>query len=293
MNKLILTLFLLLNVGSSIAQVPYTSIDFENSVWSQSSYAVWFSTSFYEVVVDGDTLINNVAYHKLYSYGITYFYDDPWQFEIVDSMEIDEYSGAIRENDQKQVLLVGRGAMQESVLFDYNLILGDTIETVASGGGGISGIGIVNQIDSVLVCGTWRNRYRFDLPLAPAYFIEGVGSSAGILPSYEYFESGSWLNCYSNNNCECGDLMVNNKEVTTKDTEYDIFPNPISTNFTVKSFNDSAGTRMTVFNLMGQIVYSETNHGTTNIDCSGWTPGVYFLTIEKNKQKEIHKMLKL
>ena len=88
------------------AQVPYTSFQFESSNWQEYHYQVFFNRSYYDVFVEGDTTIFDVQYYKLRREGKTYYYDDPSQIEIVDSMEFSEYLGAIRENDQKRVEFV-------------------------------------------------------------------------------------------------------------------------------------------------------------------------------------------
>lgn len=291
MKTLLPILFLWISISSSTAQLPYTPFEFETSIWDQFQYSLWFEQDFYDVKVVGDTMINNIEYHKLQVEGMAYFYEDN-QFEITDSMVIDYYGGAIRENDQKQVFLVHPTDLEESILFDFNLMVGDTVDLL--GTGDPQDIAVVTSIDSIEVCGALRNRYNlyFVEWLMDTYLIEGVGSKAGILPEYEIFESGSTLTCFSNTNCLCWEFVSNTEELAEENDFFEIYPNPSHSVFTITSTAQFTDAELFIANAVGQNVFEGILKETSTIDSSDWGSGVYFVVLQKEGVQSIKKIVK-
>lgn len=289
MKKSLLSFILLISLSSLKSQVPYTPFNFEASSWSEFSYSGWFVNTYSDVTVSGDTVINNVGYYKLHREGMYYVYETPNIIE--DSTAVDEYVGAIRENDQKQILFIDPESQEEIILFDYNLNLGDTVNLASSGF--LEEPGVVNQIDTIEVCGTERNRYkiRFVESEMETYLIEGIGSSAGIIPEYEIFESGSKLLCYSTDGCECG-ILVSIEETFKALANVNIYPNPVSDQINIEFTDEVKDIEITILNTLGQTILTRNLSGDTNISCSHWDKGVYFVRLKSDRMKGTLKILK-
>lgn len=82
--------------------------------------------------------------------------------------------------------------------------------------------------------------------------------------------------------------MCNVTALNETEMEVSIYPNPSNGNFTVNvSGNDAANSQITIYNSIGQIVYSEQiNSAKTQIDLSNQTSGIYFCRVE-SKTKTI------
>jgi Secretion system C-terminal sorting domain len=294
MKKLIFlfTFFFIVVCGN--AQVEYTPFQFETSVWEESSYAVWFSTSEYEISVEGDTLIDNKIYFKLMKRGMEYYYDSPQQNMITDSLEIDDYIGAIREYDFKLVDYISKYQTSPVTIYDFNLEEGDTTQIFDLNFGIIDAK--VTTVDTVEICGTFRNRYEIRfigswLPI-PVYLIEGLGSTNGIIPNYELFESAAYLHCYSNSTCDCFDSTVSTQQVNKDEIDIHVYPNPVSQNEIKVFFSNTQNSSIEIYNPLGQRVYENTidfDHHT--IDCMNWPNGCYFLKITNDKWQQTKTIL--
>ncbi len=290
---LVLGLFLVFNCT---AQVPYTPFDFENSLWKEFHNVLWFEQSEYEVFVEGDTIIDGSNFYKLRKIGMTYFYDDVWQSVITDSMEIDEYAGAIKENDQKQIELIYPWKEVPEVIYDFNWAVGDTLDLEIYNDGQTFLKTVIADIDSVEVCGQFRNRFRliFIDYWTVAYVIEGIGGDGGLIPRYTYFESGARLYCYSNSECECGDLIVSTNAVNKPNTKFTAYPNPsngdrININITSSEPHDL---NLSIYNALGQKVYQDERNTTAfEVNCSNWQNGYYFIKVQTNEWEQTHKVL--
>jgi hypothetical protein len=86
-------------------------------------------------------------------------------------------------------------ASEEYLVYDFNLTVGDTVPSPGGPNYPESNI-VIQSIDSVLISGLFRKRYRLD-PVH--YIVEGVGSSTGLLNPIDFDWSGSCqisLECY-------------------------------------------------------------------------------------------------
>jgi len=290
MKKSILLFTVYLMVVGLKAQVEYTPFQFENSIWQESDFGVWFTTSEYEVSVEGDTIIDDKTYYKLFKRGMTYFYDSPQQYSIIDSVEVDIYLGAIRENDVKLIEYITSAQTIPVILYDFNLEVGDTTQVYDISFAEYVDAEVIS-VDTVEICGSSRNRYAlaFFPPAVPSitYLIEGIGSTNGILPTYELFESASNLRCYSNSTCNCFNLIVNTQQDVGDVIKIQVYPNPVSQNSFRVSAANAQNSSIKIYNHLGQSVYENTidlDH--ISIDCSNWPNGCYFLKItDKNWQE--------
>jgi len=270
-----LILLALLFTYQAKAQVPYVPFDFETSVWTEFYYSNFFYSEYTDVVMDGDTTIDNQTWQKLRREGMGYYYDSPDQYIITDSMVIDEYVGAVRENSQKQVMYVSSGQTESTVLYDFNFEIGDTIELMDFGVSPMSAMVLSN--DTVEVCGVLRNRYHLlfvDPVITDPVLIEGIGSLSGIIPRFELFESGGSASCYSRENCDCGEQLVAVFDVEEASFKFKVSPNPTDGRICIES--DGLIVRVEVYDGFGRLVLVGAE---SEIDFSGMSSGVYFCRV--------------
>lgn len=289
----ILFLFCLCSFFQATTQVTYTPFEFERSSWNEQSYNIWFSRSYYDVQVDGDTIIDNVSYYKLRQEGLTYFYDDPSQIEISDSSSFDAYIGAIRETDEKQIEFLFPNNPSPVIIYDFNITTGDTLAIFDRSLGEVTAV--VAAMDTVDYCGTMRNRYTLNFPdwlPFPSFWIEGVGSSNGIIPTYELFESAVSLNCFSKENCDCGQIINSiNLRPGLRD-EFKVYPNPVNQELSIQSNSGIPINTISIFNLYGQQVFeTKVNDTSINISCDFLAQGSYFLKLSGTDWHHTQKLL--
>jgi hypothetical protein len=138
-----------------------------------------------------DTMINGIQYRILTdSTWHSGFWPTPWA-------SYSATAGFLREDTlSKKVFFIPSAAMQEKVLYDWNVAVGDTVTSGDS-------VYIVVQLDSFTLNNNWHKRWQLD-PLVQSSFssayeiLEGVGSTNGIFNFPEDFESQWRLTCFSN-----------------------------------------------------------------------------------------------
>ena len=287
MKKSILFLNFCFIVVCGNAQVEYTPFQFETSIWQESSYALATYSSEYEISAEGDTIIDGKNYYKLRKKGYEYIYDG--DTNMTDTFEIDYYWGAIREYDFKLVECIYAGYDTPFQIYDFNLEEGDTAQIFDFAHGIMDAK--VTKVDTVEICGTLRNRYEIRfigpwLPI-PAYLIDGIGSTNGILPQYELFESAVFLECYSNSTCDCFDATVSTQQVNNDEIDIHVYPNPVSQNEITVSFSNAQSSSIEIYNSLGQFVYKSTiDFDYHTINCMNWPNGCYFLKIKNDKWQQ-------
>lgn len=210
-RNLLIALILLPNI---IFAQDYCPFDFENGLWEANYYSLFGSDisylyqSQYNDYTIGDTLVNDsmLCYKLIRTGGECYNYNFDCYADIYTPFT--QNLGVICEQDKR---VYHNGIL----LYDFNAEVGDTIAHWA----GILSFGVyqapvIEEIDSVEVCGKVRRRLRTNnFTLSQIYFIEGVGSNAGLIPRYEHFEDGSRSVCYSDQNCEPCTLRYCNGDV--------------------------------------------------------------------------------
>ena len=180
---------LILNQGFSQSYVPFPT---ENAYWkgAVTSHEDYWKTNVFST--NGDSLINGLTYTKLKEKGLFY----PWHNQgIPHSFPsfYENYAGCFR-NDilNKKVFFIAPGSSTEKLWYDFNMNIGDTIFDYGLW------VKVVLDIDSVMIDGTNRKRLIIDSCSwqDPNYFIEGVGSTYGLIAEGTCpFESSEELTC--------------------------------------------------------------------------------------------------
>ncbi len=183
----------------------------------------------YTIQVAGDTTIQGLSYHQLRQTGtnsITPLIGDPPSPTTI--VPIDSYVGAVRvDSAASRWWVVLPGAVEEVLLYRFDLEVGETVEGTY---GACGGAPIVTDIDAVWFHG--RAHRRFILDGGFRYLIEGVGASSGLLGHLcQFFEEYGCLQAYAQGDEHwhvrgCEAIATGVAEAVRPSTSFSIFPNP-------------------------------------------------------------------
>jgi len=225
---------------------------------------------------DGDTLISSQLYKQLY-------------FSNDSLMTTWWYYGALREDLFKKVYYVRPSEVNERLLYDFNLNVNDTFH-ICYGAYSIT----VNSIDTITLL-NGESRKRFSFTPGPEIWIDGIGSTMGVVTDGGYYycpttDGGTiFLNCFSENdtlkykdtfyNIPCSIVTgISDKE---QNIHIDLFPNPFNS-YAVLTISDFRFTNynLRIYNAMGQLLQNQViNNGSTKIDRDLLRDGIYFYQI--------------
>ncbi|MBL0049577.1 MAG: T9SS type A sorting domain-containing protein [Bacteroidetes bacterium] len=194
------------------------------------------------ILYDGDTLINNLIYHRLSSPAVHNYYIAPCSGGN-SGYSPGLYYGAIRQDTiLHKVFIIPADSSNEVILYDFSLQVGDTVTGYLE----VTYPGvkdIVLSIDSFLIDGFYH-RALYINSLYNIYYIEGVGSSFGLLvPSPGYVSdfgiysilcmkvNGTTIFPIGQSSCN---MILGTPEFQQEKANW-IFPNPASNEFTIKS----------------------------------------------------------
>lgn len=279
--KLFILLFVLqINLNAQ----SYFPLPDSNAVWTISSLAQGSIKGIYKFGVYGDTSINNISYNKVY-------YNNDYNFNLTNSFLF----GLIRESNKKVYKYIGNNS--EAILYDFNLIIGDSAKSISTNGFTFSKK--VTDIDSVLINGQFRKRWIFP----EEYWIEGIGSSFGLLdPLVQSFDFCRSLICLSENaivtyqnanpDCttpapyDCDGILnpISVSEHVFKNSKSIIFPNPFSNSAIIKTSIELNDAALKIYDLLGQEVLtnSHLNGQEIKINKENLTNGNYYYKLTQN-----------
>ena len=212
----------------------------------------------YQYTYDGDTIINSHVYKKILKDGIIFS-------QICYPETPLGYQGAFREDTiAKKAYLVLPGDTADSLLYDFNLQIGDTIKTVLhsmSIWANSCTPYVVDAIDSQLIGSSYRKKWHAPgiNGCFPATYVEGMGNLFGFLDSYYYFEEGAVLLCFSVNNQPLYSIGPNTcNPVSIEDKLFEvesihIQPNPISENSLHVLLDKTQGSKINSVNIYNSL----------------------------------------
>jgi hypothetical protein len=305
LKKIIIYIFILLSVKIYSQNNQLV----QNAKWYISTYAQnngCYSVRDFNQYFKNDTTINGNQYFIVSEVG----YEQNYPSGQGSGCPTNSYSYAFTSSilvryDQKKLLIWSTTTNQDEVFLDYNLNVGDTITNV--GFTNVFGSNLklpVTSIDSILVNGIYLKRFYYAGAMGTKYIIEKIGSIQGFLNTYSYdFESGSSLNCYSENfitlynepsSTKTCELTLSLNEKVNEDLAITLFPNPATSGFMI-DFKNSHQTiyKMSIKNLFGQII-QETDQPKTNFtyDISFLKNGLYFVELKTETGTILKKIVK-
>jgi len=265
--------------------------------------------------LNGDTTIGSYTYQKLYlSYSRTDYINGtpncpPGCSPSNTYYHSPSFEGAIRQDiSLRKVFIFQPPSTQESLLYNFNLSLGDTLPVSAIV---YSEKNYVSKIDSILVGGQYHKRFwLWAIGTTPptssdsgyVSIIEGIGSTFGLLTDLvPLFEVGCGLNCVKVNSIPvfpptamtCTSLITGIDEKENK-FSFQISPNPFSKQTNIHTDKILKDATLTIFNFCGQQVKQMRNiSGQTIILQRDYLPnGFYFLQLmQDNKTYTTDKLI--
>jgi hypothetical protein len=274
-----------------------------NALWNETagdgSCGTGVDTREYAYLLDGDTTVNALTYHKVYQiWGYwsnscsTYF--QTWLYSR-------SFYGGYRTDTMKHVYACCTQYLgaHDSLLYDFNLNVGDTLTQYTAHTFLSPPPYIVHSIDSVLVGSSYRKRFNIEIngdtmPWQAPSIVEGIGSTQGLFDFLEIpFEIATSLDCftqndttwkppYGNQNAYCGMYYAGINNLKAPASAISVFPNPGSGKFTIQSSVVSDQWSVEIYNVLGEQIYTSkftANNSEFSIDLSSNPSGVYFYRV--------------
>lgn len=256
-----------------------------NAVWNINFglYCFWNGTANenYSIIISGDTLINGQPYHKLTTPYVQSFSTGTCGGKIAG------YKGAIRQDQPaKKVFFVPPLSNSEQLLYDFTMQVGDTVKGYAGSTNTPFLPDVILSIDSVLVGGNYRKRWKTDSYYNP-YFIEGIGSAYGMIersPGNVTDMPGYLVTCFSQNGItlhpatatNCDLILTSVSTIQENSSQVKISPNPSTGIFTIQN-KEAEISYIEICNIFGEIVYAETVKSKMHeIKLEDKSRGIYF-----------------
>jgi hypothetical protein len=287
MKNFVIVIFLSMISLIGISQ-KYTPFDFSNGVWicgyfTKGGVFEFYGTDYVREEVkfycQGDTLINDTIYRKLFYIG----YAKP---TMTPQKNISGYYGAIR-NDSIHKRVWFKNNNNYGILYDFNLDVGDSIRYSCS-----ESEAKINSIDSALYCNTYHKKYNYiDVNnIAPSFIVEGIGSSGGLIP-VNCLTSFSYLICYSErNNAVCDTCKTPTAIKETEINKLQIYPNP--TNDVLKVISEDPILSIEVTDFLGKLIYINYNINNERAEIMIQQNGIFIIKIKTSNKTIIRKFIK-
>lgn len=277
-----------------------------NAIWNFDSYQ-WCGLGFdnwehlYSIKMTGDTVINSTNYHKL---------EVP--AEVIESNGMcnatgswtisGHYAGSVRQDSAlKMVYFVPPSETTEQLLYDFNMVVGDTVIGYTSTHAYPADT--VQSIDSVLVGNSYRKRWKLS-SVYEIYFIEGIGSTYGLVelsPGWLVDHNSYTLTCfqqngltlYPNTTMNC-DLITGVNNIASDKFLINIYPNPFHTTALLQLHPDFSKGDLKVYNSLGSLITTQTisNQNSLTLNRDNLSNGLYLLHLTNSRgQMTVEKLI--
>jgi len=286
MRKLFLLVILLPSITTMGQNSVYHPFPDSNATWN--IHALFFTyppiNDYYTILISGDTLINNIEYHKL----LIPYIQSARESGIYHTVA--GYNGAIRQDTvNKKVFIIPTDSITEQLLYDFDMQVGDTVKGYIENM--LNQKDVVESIDSVLVDNSFRKRWKIN-SIYNIFFIEGVGSTYGLIeysPGSVIDAPDFSITCFSQNgvtiypdtvtNCE---IITSVHSVKTGNYPIKIYPNPSKVSFTIETDNTLCFKEFLVIDRYGKILIREPFKDTSMVNIKDLQPGFYIVKIIDN-----------
>ncbi len=302
MKKLIL-IICVVQIGfmNMLSAQDYEPLVRENAHWVVADYndLPWHYEDFREYYTDGDTLVGDTLYKKVYKY----------QLEPSDGLFLPPYTrigdpllyGLLREDTIGHVVFGIRFNVEpyhcfysEDTLYDFSITQYDTIELC---------IGFMGPItfDTVYyenVFGYYRKHFITTLAsnYAGIQLYEGIGSYNGLLEEIGFaFKKdvlGSELKCYTIGDISNCDILTQTKEVIAPGIK--VYPNPLDGGYLYIQLpgNKNQNLELIISDVYGKTIYTNLlKPGSNEINLGELNKGLYFVTVLKENKLLLNKKI--
>jgi hypothetical protein len=296
-HRIFLFVSLLLAGFSSFSQ-PYQPVGVENAHWKMVAGHEGLGPDYHAFVVRGDTLINSMAYKKLYyqdfanSYPLSppYLLEEEYLWGLVrdDSLERKVYAIVFEPYQYGYQCPIG----EEQLLFDFSILPGDSTAHCLSLGGSW-------LLDSTYVSFKYgaNRRTLFSGEWLTSEIFEGIGSNNGLFGTIYQIQGDDdyWLHEYCIGADEDCGIISGTADVTVAERPAFIFPNPAGSELTIKMqapFPEQGELRL--YNTMGQLVETcpiPAGYGEYAISLASIPPAIYFYSLSASNELVASGML--
>jgi len=289
-SAVIIQILLAFGYLATAQDYQYVAFPDSNAVWSEYYWSSDGPAVYNKYALfNEDTLINGIAYHKLY--------------QTTDKSEITRENsvciGGIREDDHKRVLVNSTLFLvdieKEIMLYDFSKNEGDTIfqeynndsiTTVFT-----ADYLVVEDVDTIIIHNTLRKVFSFENN-EWSRWIEGIGNVQGLIfPSGDLTTGGenSELICmhqndtlmYFNESYEsCVPQFVIDGAAILPNNDIQVYPNPVTSG--VINFENIDFETLELLSVNGKLLKQENVKGVSflEMNVTDFTPGIYFYRLQ-------------
>ncbi len=299
MRKILLQLLIMMLFKSGNAQ--YYPLPMTNAQWIyygginllSCPSCIFVNYMYYTA---GDTLINSISYVKISKM------ENP---NLNNVAQYPTFTGAIRQDTtNRKIYIVLADSSYEDLLYDFSLQVGDTIKSVlhklAQNCFGFN-VETVLSIDSVSVNGNFHRRFNVSGSCGSPSYIEGIGSSYGLIFPNRMDNLESHLSCtkvngqtyFPSTSSNCN--LINNLDDKYSEHKIICSPNPFSNFLNIKSaYTTQLPFVISIYDIFGNQILSQVSE-TENvlIDLNKYSTGTYILKINYENISLYKKLVKM
>ncbi len=241
--------------------------------------------------LEGDTVLSGTTYYRLYRNQIDSVWDAFTDSFLSVNYNNHVYQGALREDSLKRFHLFYPSQAAESMLFDFNFSISDSLSDMIAVYGCNNPPQVVTSIDSLYLGTTVLKRFHFPPGLFNKTLYEGIGCSGGLIwygALCQAFETGGCLIAYKKGTdslyfgCGSGVTAIKDPQESSFTR---VYPNPASDYLTVTNIH--ASSVFSLYNLTEHrlIQFVFTGNGTSTIDIHMLPAGIYTWVITEASRK--------
>jgi hypothetical protein len=282
----------------SLFSQPYQPVAVENAHWFMAAIAPNNILNNHAFVVRGDTIINAIAYKKLYYQELA----NQWPFEPPYLLEEERVWGVVRDDSLNRSVYVIAFELyaygyhcslgEEQLLFDLSILPGDsTAHCLAVGD-------YPWILDSTYVShkyGANRRTLYASGWMSPMIY-EGIGSDNGLFGTIYQVQGDDeyWLSRYCIGSDEDCGIISSAHALADAGSRLSAFPNPVRETVYLKTdIPLTPEARIRVYDLFGRPVYQGLFPASEKgISVGGWAPGLYLLQVEQGGRRYTVKFVK-
>lgn len=284
MKRISLLTILILTKISIFSQIYYPFPD-SNAIWNNESHWGYY-TLIQRFGVYGDTTINTQLYNKIYLI----------ENDSILNINNMTYFAAIRENSTRQVFVKLTDYIDEILIYDFSLNIGDTIHSNSPNGYLSLLTCTISDIDTIEL-ENYQFRRRFRINGTGEYWIEGIGSKGGLLyPISEYLAgTTNSLLCLKQNDTS---IYINNPEcdkcfcslataipnLATKNNSLKIYPNPGTSEIFIEPPFEQGLSTIYIYNSDGNLIKAiNASSFPLKLKIKDLPLGIYFIQVIKGE----------
>ncbi|MBK9526218.1 MAG: T9SS type A sorting domain-containing protein [Bacteroidetes bacterium] len=291
MRKLIILFIVIFPVLSFAQTSIYHPFPEQGGIWridwgEQSCFMSGSPQAKYNYVMNGDTLLNGLWYNIIDRYYGSNYLCGP--FYPVGS----GYMGGLRQDSlNRQVFFVPKDSTNEKLIYDFSLVIGDTVPNFLLHQYGVSNV-TITRIDSVFIGIDFRKAF---ITSNGNTIVEGFGSLAGLL-EVMVLDITPELLCFSQDgvelykqipNVDCN-LIDGMADLTYPENLILIFPNPVHSNATISLRTYYSESTFVLYNSIGtKVKHIMCHDGLNSVMVEDLPCGLYFYQLLAGNHKSI------